>query len=58
MEFLKKFFNDDGKRVGLCKFDLVKQKHQNMPITTDFCFNPFQAQKTFETDFTENILLV
>lgn len=67
MEFIKRFFNDDGAIVGLCGFEEMKPKFDKANkkgITKGVCnviFNPFIPQKpnqfNFETNFERNVLL-
>ncbi len=57
MDFLKKFFDDDSMRIGLCKFNMVKQKYSVNSIEKSFSFNSFQAEKIFKTNFENNFLL-
>lgn len=57
MDFLKKFFNDEGPIVGLCGFKMTKAKYVKSSIENDFFFNHFEAKKIFETDFKQNVFL-
>lgn len=62
MNFLKNFFDDESKIIGLCGFKTIKQKHKETLPESTFFFNPFQGEKVyvsnFETNFSKNILLI
>ena len=58
MKFLKKIFDDDAAKIGLCGFKSLKPQYNTTVIEKDFFFNPFESQKVFETNFSKNILLL
>lgn len=62
MEFLKKFFDDDSVKVGLCNFNMEKNKQTKNYTEKDLFFNPFQNNKeylfNFETNCSKNIMLL
>lgn len=58
MDFLKNFFNDEGKIIGLCGFKSMKTGYPKNRTETDFFFNPFQCEKVFETNYSKNALLL
>lgn len=62
MNFLKNFFDDESKIIGLCGFKTIKQKYDETPAENTFFFNPFQGEKVyvsnFETNFSNNVLLI
>jgi len=66
MEFLKKFFNDESKIIGLCGFETMKPKYGESTASTDNLLNYFQSGKSFspqyttvfETNFAKNALLL
>lgn len=57
MEFLKKFFNDEGTIIGLSGFNLEKPYYSKNAFTPPTFNNPFQSEKVFETKYNENVLL-
>lgn len=57
MDFLKNFFNDDSKIVGLCAFETLKPNYAQKPATKTTYYNPFFAQKAYETNFSKNAFL-
>lgn len=57
MNFLKNFFNDDSKIVGLCGFDNLKPNYCQRPVMEEVFFNPYNSQNIFETNFRKNVLL-
>lgn len=62
MNFLKNFFEDETKIIGLCAFKTMrpKCKLQTLPqiLYPDYNFNPIETIKNFETNFEKNILLL
>lgn len=58
MKFLKNFFNDESKIIGLCGFKSMRTGYPKSSMETDFFFNPFQREKAFETNYTRNTLLL
>lgn len=62
MNFLKNFFDDESKIIGLCGFEMMKPKYSQNPIENDFFFNPFKGERLFtpnyETNFINNALLL
>lgn len=58
MKFLKNFFNDESKIVGLCAFKTMRPKYAQTALKADIFFNPFESNKPFETNFKQNILLL
>jgi len=57
MNFLKSFFNDDSKIVGLCGFDNLKPKYCQRPVMEEAYFNSYISKNIFETNFKKNVLL-
>ena len=57
MNFIKNFFNDESKIIGLCGFKTIRTKYSKKTIEPDFFFNPFENNKAFETNFKKNVLL-
>ena len=59
MSFLKSFFDDDSKIIGLCGFksERNKKKYSTKIIEPDLFFNPFQTEKAYETNYSNNLLL-
>lgn len=62
MEFIKKFFDDDSVKVGLCKFNMQKKKQTKNFIEKELFLNPFEKTKeyafNFETNCSKNIMLL
>lgn len=58
MNFLKNFFDDECKIIGLCGFQTMKPKYNENSIDNDFFFNPFEHKRVFETNYTNNVLLL
>jgi len=62
MNFLKNFFDDESKIIGLCGFQSIKKQRNETPTESTFFFNPFQGGKVyvsnFETNFSNNVLLI
>lgn len=61
MEFLKRFFDDDSKIIGLCGFKKAKS-YKTRSIEQEIFFNPFEKNISFafnyETNFKNNVLLL
>lgn len=57
MQFLKKFFDDDSTKIGLCGFGIMRPKHTEAQDQNDFFFNPFETKSNFETNFSKNVML-
>lgn len=57
MEFIKKFFDDDAVIIGLCGFNCTKPNYKDNFRTEDNFLEYFNKTKTFETKFSENVLL-
>lgn len=61
MNFLKNFFDDESKIIGLCGFQTMRPKYSENKMEKDFFINPFQREKVyvsnFETNYKNNILL-
>jgi len=66
MEFLKKFFDDESKIIGLCGFDAMKPKYGESTASSEKLLNYFQSGTSFspqytnmfETNFAKNALLL
>lgn len=58
MEFLKKFFDDESMKVGLCSFKSLKPKYNTAPIEQDLFFNPLKTEKIYETNLSQNAFLI
>lgn len=58
MEFLKNFFNDDSKIIGLCGFDLEKPYYSKNTFTPPVFKTGNISENFFETKLTNNILLL
>ena len=59
MNFLKKFFNDESNVVGLCSFKMAEPtKHTANPLGKEIFFNPFEKKIVFETNYSNNVLLL
>lgn len=66
MEFLKKFFDDESKIIGLCGFETMKPKYEGESLKNEGFFNHFQSGRSFspqytnifETNFAKNALLL
>lgn len=58
MKFLKNFFNDDSKIIGLCGFDNMKPNYPKKILNRDIFSRVLQTEMVFETDFDKNILLL
>lgn len=58
MKFLTNFFNDEGAVIGLCRFKLEKENHDEKSLSSEVFFNPFKSGQVYETNFSKNILLV
>ncbi len=58
MSFLKNFFGDDSTIVGLCGFEREKPDYSKNLARNDFFFNNLQTENVFETNFTNNVLLL
>lgn len=56
MEFLKKFFNDDPIKIGLCQFKSTNN-HSGIPNSAMMFENAYTLDKLFNTNYKENILL-
>lgn len=57
MEFLKNFFNDDSKIIGLCGFDLEKPYYSKNTFTPPVFKTDYKNENIFETKFNENVFL-
>jgi len=57
MNFLKNFFNDESKIIGLCGFETMKPKYGSNTVINDSFFEHFSVDKHFETNFSQNNLL-
>lgn len=58
MEFVKNFFNDDSKIVGLCGFKTINKQNSSYFVKNDLLFNNSPSTKVFQTNYSKNILLV
>lgn len=66
MEFLKKFFDDESKIIGLCGFETMKPKYGESAASSEKLLNYFHSGRTFspqytnifETNFAKNALLL
>ncbi|MFA7658050.1 MAG: hypothetical protein WCY19_01300 [Candidatus Gastranaerophilaceae bacterium] len=57
MKFLKNFFNDESTIVGLCGFETTKPKYSKSTNARENFLNRFNIQRTFETNFEQNVFL-
>ena len=57
MNFLKNFFDDESKIIGLCSFETMKPKYGTKAAMDDSFFNHFSMDNHFETKFEKNIFL-
>lgn len=58
MEFLKKFFNNEGTIIGLCGFDLEKPYYSKNTFTPPVFKACYLNENIFETKVDGNILLL
>lgn len=58
MNFFELFFNDEAPIVGLCGFNFIKAGCKKPKLEPDLFFNPYKCEKSFETNFKRNTLLL
>ena len=57
MNFLKNFFDDESKIVGLCGFEKRGLGFCQKDIINNVLFTNVSFEKHFETNFTKNMFL-
>lgn len=66
MDFLKNFFDDESKIIGLCGFKTLKPKYSESTVSSEKLYTYFENAQTinalfstpFETNFAKNALLL
>ena len=57
MSFLKSFFDDESKIIGLCGFESMKPKYGVKSDVRENFLKHFNAERRFETNFKQNMFL-